>query len=266
MLSLIRHEWQLLLFAFLMTFWSAPGQTFFISLFSGEIRAELDLSDGEFGAIYSLATLLSAIVMVWSGTLVDKVDLKRFSISCVFGLSIGCVLMSISAGIISLFIGLFMMRQMGQGLMFITSTTAAVRYLDENKGKSTALAGMGYAVSEAIMPVLVVALILSLGWRSSWQLTAIILVAFMVPSIFYLLRNHHQRHQRYLHQVESDNTGAVTTQRKRQWTRAEVIRDKYFYFFAPGLMSQPLMFTGFIFHQVHLVESKDWSLALWASL
>lgn len=163
MLSLIRHEWRLLLFAFLMTFWSAPGQTFFISLFSGEIRAELSLSDGEFGGIYSLATLLSAIVMVWSGTLVDKVDLKRFSIASVFGLSIGCGLMSFSAGVVSLFMAIFMLRQMGQGLMFITSTTAVVRYLDENKGKSTALAGMGYTVSEAIMPVLVVALILSLG-------------------------------------------------------------------------------------------------------
>ncbi len=26
------------------------------------------------------------------------------------------------------------------------------------------------------------------------------------------------------------------------------------------------MFTGFIFHQVHLVESKNWSLSAWASL
>ena len=31
-------------------------------------------------------------------------------------------------------------------------------------------------------------------------------------------------------------------------------------------MSQPLMFTGFIFHQVHLVETKGWSLIGWATL
>ena len=266
MLSLIRHEWRLLLFAFLMTFWSAPGQTFFISLFSGEIRAELGLSDGEFAGIYSLATLLSAIVMTWSGTLVDKVDLKIFSIAAVSGLSIGCGLMSLSTGVAGLFVGIFMIRQMGQGLMFITSTTAVVRYLDKNKGKSTALAGMGYTVSEALMPVLVVALILSLGWRASWQVTALVLIAFMLPGILLLLRNHHQRHEHYLHQLDIDDSKAVANQRKRQWTRNEVIRDKYFYLIVPGLMSQPLMFTGFIFHQVHLVESKGWSLAVWASL
>ena len=57
MLKLIRSEWQLLLFGFLMTFWSSPGQTFLISLFSGELRAYLGLSDGEFAGIDSLATL-----------------------------------------------------------------------------------------------------------------------------------------------------------------------------------------------------------------
>lgn len=266
MLSLLRREWRLLTFAFLMTFWSAPGQTFFISLFSGQIRAELNLSDGEFGGIYSLATLLSALVMAWSGTLVDRVDLKRFSVASVIGLGIGCGLISFSVGVVSLFIGFFMLRQMGQGLMFITSTTAVVRYLDKDKGKSTALAGMGYTVSEALMPVLVVALILSLGWRLSWQVIAFVLLASMIPGILYLLHNHHQRHRHYLDQLQIDKSDRLATRQKRQWTRAEVMRDKYFYLFLPGLMSQPLMFTGFIFHQVHLVESKGWSLAVWASL
>ena len=266
MLKLIRSEWQLLLFGFLMTFWSSPGQTFLISLFSGEIRADLGLSDGEFAAIYSAATLGSAIVMVWSGTLVDRVDLKKLSIAVVIGLGLGCGMMSVSVGVLSLLVSLFFIRQLGQGLMFVTSATAMVRYLDEHKGKSNALAGMGYAVSEAVMPSIVVALLLWVGWRISWQIAGLVLVLFMVPAIFYLLRNHDQRHQRYTGEfLASDNTAELTYQ-KRQWTRSEVVRDKLFYLFAPGLMSQPLMFTGFIFHQVHLVESKGWSLSAWASL
>lgn len=249
-----------------MTFWSSPGQTFFISLFSAEIRAELNLSDGEFGGIYSLATLLSAIIMVWSGTLVDRVDLRKFALITVLGLSIGCGLMSISVGVSSLFIGIFMLRQMGQGLMFITSTTAVVRYINASKGKSTALAGMGYAVSEAVMPSIAVALLLWVGWRISWQISGLVLIAIMIPTILYLLRNHRERHQHYQRTLLSEEQNSPLTSRNRQWTRAEVIRDKLFYLFAFGLMSQPLMFTGFIFHQVHLVESRGWSLPAWASL
>jgi MFS family permease len=266
MLRLIRSEWQLLLFGFLMTFWSSPGQTFLISLFSGEIRAELDLSDGEFAGIYSLATLASAILIIWSGALMDRIDLKKLSLWVVFGLAAGCGLMSISDSVLTLLLSLFVLRQLGQGLMFIISSTAMVRYIDAHKGKASALASIGYAVSEAVMPGLLVALLLWVGWRQSWQVAAVLLLVFMVPAILYLLRDHRTRHHRYLARLNDDSKDDNRTYRRRQWTRAEVIRDRYFYLFAPGLMSQPLMFTGFIFHQVHLVESKGWSLIGWATL
>jgi MFS family permease len=165
-----------------------------------------------------------------------------------------------------LLISLFVLRQLGQGLMFIISSTAMVRYLDEHKGKASALASIGYAVSEAVMPGLLVALLLWVGWRQSWQVAAVLLLVFMVPAILYLLHDHRRRHQRYLTRLNDEDDEVTRSYRRRQWTRAEVIRDRYFYLFAPGLMSQPLMFTGFIFHQVHLVESKGWSLIGWATM
>ena len=45
-----------------------------------------------------------------------------------------------------------------------------------------------------------------------------------------------------------------------------MIRDPLFYLFMPALLAQPMLFTGFMFHQVHLVESKGWSLGVWGSL
>ena len=49
----IRSQWRFLLFGLLLAFFSSPGQTFFISLFSAEIRSELNLSHGDFGIIYA---------------------------------------------------------------------------------------------------------------------------------------------------------------------------------------------------------------------
>ena len=209
MLRLIRSEWQLLLFGFLMTFWSSPGQTFLISLFSGEIRAELRLSDGEFAGIYSLATLASAVVVIWSGALVDRIDLKKLSLFAVFGLALGCAMMSISNSVLMLLISLFVLRQLGQGLMFIISSTAMVRYLEEHKGKASALASIGYAVAEAIMPGLLVALLLWVGWRQSWQVAAVLLLIFMVPAILYLLRDHKHRHANYLARLDDTDQGST---------------------------------------------------------
>ncbi len=55
----------------LLTFLSSFGQTFFISVFAGEIRAAFGLSHGAWGGLYSLGTLVSAVVMIWAGGLTD---------------------------------------------------------------------------------------------------------------------------------------------------------------------------------------------------
>ena len=57
-------------------FSSSIGQTFFISLFSGEIRNEFNLSHGIFGIFYSAATLTSAIIFFWLGKLTDQFNLN----------------------------------------------------------------------------------------------------------------------------------------------------------------------------------------------
>jgi MFS family permease len=200
-LALIRREWRLLLFGFLMTFWSSPGQTFLISLFSGEIRAEMGLSDGEFAGIYSLATLASAVAVIWSGALIDRIDLQRLSLCVVCGLAAGCAMMAFGNSVILLLISLFVLRQFGQSLMFLISSTAMMRYLDKDKGKAAALAGMGYTVAEAVMPGLLVALLLWVGWRQSWLVASALLLVIMVPAIFILLRDQRQRHARYQTQL-----------------------------------------------------------------
>ncbi|MGB1311787.1 MAG: MFS transporter, partial [Leucothrix sp.] len=158
-LPLIRQEWRLLLFGFVMMFATSPGQTYFIALFSGEIRADLSLSHGEFGTIYSIATLSSAVVLLWTGTLVDRVDLRVFSRCTTIGLAIACLSLAFSQHIVMLIIAIFLLRQLGQGLMYMTSTTAMVRYLEPNKGKANALSGLGYSFAEATLPTLVILLL-----------------------------------------------------------------------------------------------------------
>ncbi|MFT5506490.1 MAG: MFS family permease, partial [Gammaproteobacteria bacterium] len=113
--------------------------------------------------------------------------------------------------------------------------------------------------------VVLVSLVVWFGWRVSWQIIGALLVLTMLPAIYFLLRKHRARHSSYVTSLENDifNPGI---KRQKQWRRSEVIRDKWFYLFLPGLMTQPLMFTGFIFHQVHLVEEKGWALTSWAAL
>ena len=270
MKTLIKAEWRLLLFGLLMTFWSAPGQTFFISLFSGAIRDELALSHSEFGGLYSVATLLSAAVIVWSGALVDRIPLRRFACTIIVILSLSTLSLSLINSAALLFIAFFLLRQFGQSLMMLTASTAMVRYLESNKGKATALSGMGYHLAEAIMPGLVLFMIAMIGWRLTLQAGSGVLLLLVMPLVWLLLNTHSLRHKRYLDSIaftphkSPDQPPPASI--KKQWTRQEVLHDKRFYLFLPAFMAQVMLFTGFIFHQVHWVEGKGWSLITWGSL
>ena len=64
-LQLLRTYPHFLGFGVLLCASASFGQTWFISLFGGEIRAAFSLSHGDFGAIYSAATLASGVSLVW---------------------------------------------------------------------------------------------------------------------------------------------------------------------------------------------------------
>ena len=284
-IPLIQHNWRLLLFGFVMMFFSSPGQTYFISLFGGEIRSDLSLSHGEFGGIYSAATLVSALILLWSGTLLDRIDLRKFALGIVLALALACLLMSVSQNIFMLFLAILALRQLGQGLMSMSSSSTMMRYIPSNKSKANSLASMGYSAAEAIFPSIIIMLLVSFTWRQSWMIIAATLVICVPLLMVFTLRDYPAKHKQYLADLSNNfqqdtqqdyqqlkaqqtalNSNTQYSKYKRQWTRQEVICDPLFYLFIPGLVSQSMLYTGFMFHQIHLITEKAWSLPFWGSL
>ncbi len=126
---MLSKEWRLLAFGFLMTLFSSPGQTFFIAYFSADLRQHLNLSHAEFSAVYSAATLLSAVAVVWTGTLIDRLDLRVFSQIVIAGLATGCAALAYGSNVLTLLVAFFLLRQFGQGLMVMSAGTTMVRYI-----------------------------------------------------------------------------------------------------------------------------------------
>ena len=78
----------------LLYFCSCFGQTFFISLFAGEIRQAFDLSHGDWGAIYSGGTLVSALAMLVFGGYIDKYKITSNIKIVIICLSLLCLSMT----------------------------------------------------------------------------------------------------------------------------------------------------------------------------
>ena len=68
-----------LAFGFAMTFASSVGQTYFIGAFGPALRGEFGLSHTGWSAIYMAGTLVSALVLPWTGKLIDSMSLRTCS-------------------------------------------------------------------------------------------------------------------------------------------------------------------------------------------
>ncbi len=120
---------------------------------------------------------------------------------------------------------------------------------------------MGYRAGEALLPAIVIASMLLFSWQSVLLFVALILIVFLAPLVMFLLRGHTFRHTQYLRSLEHANQPNT----RPDWSRSEVLRDARFYLFLPAASSGALLFTGFIFHQIALVEFKQWSLQDWGN-
>jgi MFS family permease len=259
----IRANPRFLAFGFALTFFSSFGQTFFLSLFAGEIRAEFGLSHGQWGLVYSLATLASGLTVARVGALIDKVQLRTFAVAVCAALVFSTFGMAAVVGVPLLALAVYAMRLTGQGLMGHTSMTSMARYFDRERGKAISVALIGFPVGEAILPPVAVALKDSIGWRTTWVLVGGVLAVVLIPLVVRLLYRHEERHREWEERTEAA-AAAAGAGAPRSWTRGEVVRDPRFWLVLPAALTCGFLMTGLFFHQVHLTEAKGWDLQWYA--
>lgn len=261
-ITFLRENVRFLAFGFVLTLSSSFGQTYFIALFSADIRGHFGLSHGDFGMLYSLATLASGLSLVWVGRQIDRVDLRLYTGLVCAGLVASCWFMALVPSVAALVLALFVLRLTGQGLMGHTAITSMARYFDKGRGRAIAIASLGHATGEAVFPLMAVGLVATLGWRQTWGAVGVGLALTLALLVPWLLKGHATRHGEHLEQAARADGGAT---RRRQWSRREVVRDVRFYMVLPAALAAPFILTGLFFHQVHLVQSKGWDLAWYAA-
>jgi len=255
----LRASPRLLAFGFLLAFFSSFGQTFFIGLFSADIRAAFTLSHGEFGSIYSAATLASGLSLPWLGRLVDELDLRTYTYAVTALLASACFLLAAADSLLVLGLAILGLRLGGQGLMSHVSVTSMARYFEGDRGKAVSVASMGHPGGEAALPLAAVATAGVLGWRGAWIAFGVALLVVLVPLVAWTLRGHGERHRLHLARLAAAGAGAV-----REWSRRHVLRDPRFWLSLPVVLASSFIVTGVFFHGAHLAGSKGWSLGWFA--
>jgi MFS family permease len=264
-LRFVKSNLRFLGFGYLIAFISTFGQTFYIAMYSGELRAAFDLSHGDFGNIYAIGTLSSGMLLIWVGKLIDRIDLRIYSLLLCAGMALACAVMSFAQGVVMLTIAIFLLRITGQGLLSQAATVTMARYFDDfSRGRAVSLAALGFPTGQALFPAISVVVLVWLPWRDAWLASAVALITVIPPLLLCLLKGHGARHVAFLERAGGLKDRAATAAR-RQWTRTQVLRDARFFLAMIAMMSTAFIITGLNLHQVHLVESKGWELSIYAS-
>lgn len=236
----------------LLSFTSSYGQTFFISLYAGVIMTDYGLSHSHWGLIYSVSTTCSAIAMIWIGALTDRFRVRSISVVACSVLAASCLAMTIGQSVWLLLPTIFLLRLTGQGMMSHLGVVAMARWFDATRGRALSISAMGFALGQALLPILFVSLMEAINWRWLWVLAAAIVLA-TTPLIYRLLRE-----ERTPQSVSS--TSPVFGMSGRNWTRREMMHHWLFWAMVPLLLGPPAWGTALFFQQVHLTETKGWAL------
>ena len=245
---------KVIIFGFIFTFFSSFGQSFFLGLFNAPIRNELNITHGQFGSIYAVATIFSSLLLIWLGKKIDDYRILNYSLFVITLLFFSSLVFSYINSIYFLAFGIFLMRLSGQGLMSHASTTTISRFFDRSRGKALSTVWFGLSTAEFILPVLVTYLFAIYSWRTVWQGIAVLIILFLPFIILSTIKSIS------LESREADSTPNIKKNKIKSWRRREVVKDYRFYILSLNILAMPWMATGVFVYQSFIAESKMWDV------
>lgn len=249
--SFFRQNAPWLISTMLLTFTSSYGQTFFISIFAGEIRQDFNLTHGTWGVIYTVGTAMSALVMVWAGMLTDRLRVRMLAPTVLGILVIACLTMATISQAWMLVPVIFLLRLSGQGMTSHIAMVATARWFTAARGRALSITSLGFSLGNALLPLIFVALLGVINWRYLWGIAAG-LTLLIIPILLLLLR--HER------TPQSISTGSANTgMGQKHWTRKMLLHHWLFWLMVPTLLGPPAWSTSLFFQQVHLSGVKGWT-------
>src|SRR6056297_230049 len=251
--TFLKYNFSLLGFGLLLTFFSSFGQTFLLSLYVPSIEEFLNLSNTEFGTIYAVATIGSALTLPWIGGYFDRVDTRRYALMVISGLMAALLVLSFSYHVILVVIGFYGLRLFGQGLMTHTSVSSMARYFEDNRGKAIGVASTGHPVGEAVLPILITLLIGTIGWRGALQVSALNCVVVVAPLTVLLLNRSKDKIRSYEKRDFTNRREAVKV------NILKILSERRFWIITPVVFMIGLTNTAIFFFQLKLGEAKGWS-------
>ena len=165
------------------------GQTYGVSVFNPSLLETLGISLTALSGAYLVGTLLASLPQPYIGSLMDRFGIKRTMIVVVVLLGGACLFFARVDLFVTLLIGFFLLRLLGQGGLSLLSGNIPAMWFQEKLGTVTGIVNSGFSISMAVLPAFFLYLINRMGWRSAYSWLGILVWLIMLPILILVFRN-----------------------------------------------------------------------------
>ena len=221
-------------------------------------NAELHWSRTATAAGYTIVTLVSGLLGVVLGRLLERVGVRRVVVVGLVLLVAGFLALSFATTLAHFFASMVVV---GLGLAasgFLSITSAIVPWFTRRRSTALALMSLGLSLGGLVVP-LVAGAVVDLGWRATLRASAAVLAVAIAPLAVVLRRPP----EAYGQVPEGDRApdGAAVATPATTFTVAQALRTRAFWLLGVGHGAALLVVNGVGVHLVpHLVDGAGFSL------
>jgi MFS family permease len=257
----IYYGWVIVALSGITFFMSSPGQTYSISVFINEFKNELGYSNTMISSAYSLATILSGLLLIFIGRYVDKIGARKMLIISVLMLASATIFNSFVTNIYMIFAGFFLLRYFGQGSLTLIPNALIPQWFEKRRALAISISTIGSLLAALIVPALNLYLIKQIGWENAWRIWSLILAVLFIPLIFLLAVN---KPEDIGLQIENDKDfdkksiqASLDKIEKESFSLKEAAVTKEFWIVGFISMVPSMFSTGLTFHFYTIMETRS---------
>lgn len=243
---------------------TSPGQSYSVSLFIDFFIDEFNLERTTVSGLYGLGTFIAALSLTSIGRAIDRYGNRRMGVVISGGFAVVLALMSLVTGPFTLLVGFIAIRGLGQGSLFLVSSTAVAQWFARRRGRVMGLSIIGFALFQSAYIPALQRLLETVPWRQAWLILSVGVGLVMLPLMLLLMRNRPEDYDLRPDGSAADpnvDDDAETGTGGHDWTLREAMGTGMFWVFALGRMLIPAWITGLVFHQVSIFEELGHSSA-----
>ncbi|SDI22278.1 MFS transporter [Paenibacillus naphthalenovorans] len=244
------YGWCIVFISGLGIFFSGPGQAYSNSVFIELYMRDFHMDRTTVSSLYSLATLTAGFLLFAVGKLTGRFGHRVMMTWTAVLLGLACWWNSFVAGTLTLFIGFFMIRLLGQGSMFLIPNTLVSQWFVKQRGRALSYAGLGGLLGAAIFPPLNNWLIQTFSWPAAWRVLGAAILCCFAPAAFFLVRNKPEDVGLLPDHMlpGSDQASSQAPAAEDAWTLREAMRTKSFWLIMGCTAVPPMIYGGITIH------------------